>query len=614
MTRKGYLQGSKSSAQAVADLISSYTVTSTSASRRRLSTGATTSVYPVTTAVSGMMCSSFTSCNPVNYNSCGNLLQSHYFTLCRSQVSGLVQGAQLGMASGEAPISLVTPNMQVVVTSSLVTSVGNSILTTPATASQAAYGSIQPKIIIGSAGLGGCQTSGGYVQLSVLQWGLNPFADSKSVKTPLLRFSSTSPATVKSAGLLKQSVESISYDLPGIPAYYIAMQFSSIQSFNFSASKSNTATSKSASNFTLPACTQYNGVKYIPCKSCNISTYTNYNVTYSCYDSTQLCPLSSVKVYSQDREYESMGVFISVSDDDDDDGEQGYERIEHERDKDDLRQTPSRFLLADDDNTAVSTSTSTSTYGMLLETVLGELSSVLSSNPFALNLAKSTTVLSLVGCLGGFIILMLIYLLRLDNNERLHKIYVRKERDAVARNLLETDLKNGGKGDLDASYQLHVRDISHEVKAEKSIVSTIRRQSVLLAGKSPRRQSTAIEVESGNIEESHYDINSSSHSNTAGNAARNYHKVTALIMEFLHRLFPGRTIFVEKNNIMKIMILNHDYCKMLAGSTLAETRTIRFLNLVCVVLVAIFIDTVFFGIYFPPESTCTVLADKVTYI
>ena len=56
LTRKGYLQGSKSASQAVANLISLYTVPSMSARSSKLSIpsvlGEATTAYPVSTAVS----------------------------------------------------------------------------------------------------------------------------------------------------------------------------------------------------------------------------------------------------------------------------------------------------------------------------------------------------------------------------------------------------------------------------------------------------------------------------------------------------------------------------------------------------------------------------------
>ena len=43
-------------------------------------------------------------------------------------------------------------------------------------------------------------------------------------------------------------------------------------------------------NFTLPACSTYNGKAYVSCNHCNVSSYTAMNVTYGCYDINNLCP------------------------------------------------------------------------------------------------------------------------------------------------------------------------------------------------------------------------------------------------------------------------------------------------------------------------------------
>ena len=90
------------------------------------------------------------------------------------------------------------------------------------------------------------------------------------------------------------------------------------------------------------------------------------------------------------------------------------------------------------------------------------------------------------------------------------------------------------------------------------------------------------------------------------------YEVTTIVTEFLHKLFPGRTIFTKEKNILEIIFLNHDYFRMFVGSELAQTRVIRFLNVVAVVLVCIFVDTIFFGIFFPSTSTCTLMTTKVT--
>ena len=40
----------------------------------------------------------------------------------------------------------------------------------------------------------------------------------------------------------------------------------------------------------LPQCMSYDGAQYVPCRGCRLSSLTAVNVTYACYDVTQLCP------------------------------------------------------------------------------------------------------------------------------------------------------------------------------------------------------------------------------------------------------------------------------------------------------------------------------------
>ena len=144
-------------ARLIVDLISVFSSNSSSISGRRL--GQLIGSYPVTTAV-----------------------------------SGLIQGVQLGMASGEEAISLVSSNVQVAVSSVLITSTGSSTFVTPATASESVYGAIQPRITIGPGGLSTCSFTSGYAQLSVLRWAINPYPASTAVKSPLLRIAVASHA------------------------------------------------------------------------------------------------------------------------------------------------------------------------------------------------------------------------------------------------------------------------------------------------------------------------------------------------------------------------------------------------------------------------------------
>jgi hypothetical protein len=109
--------------------------------------------------------------------------------------------------------------------------------------------------------------------------------------------------------------------------------------------------------------------------------------------------------------------------------------------------------VVDSDTKTAATATTASTFGVLLDSLVAELASVLSSNPFALNLGESTAILSFMGSLVGFILIALVFLLRLDHNERIQKIYVKKEQCVLAAKLLEEDMKSGGKGDLGESFK-----------------------------------------------------------------------------------------------------------------------------------------------------------------
>ena len=572
LSRKGYLEGSIATAQTLAELISAYTLKNTSATASQSS--AYTSTYPVTRAV-----------------------------------SALIQGVQLGMASGEVPVTLVSPNVQVAVSSALITKSGNSAFESPGTASQLAYGAIQPKITLGPVGLSTCSFKGGYAQLSVLRWISNPYTASTAVKSPLLRITVASQAAaITTSTTVTNQVQGnkVVFALPGVPAYYIALQFSSKQQFNFSAISSNTtATTRGKSNFTLPACTLYNGNAYVSCKGCNISSYTDFNVTYGCYDISQLCPSTTIKRSLKYSDHESTGNLIEETDEDED------QELGEPADAEYWTNRQERNLGPIDDD-ASTPSVSGSTYGVLLQSIGAELSNVLSSNPFKLNVAESIVVLTFVGCLGGFIILMLIYLLRLDDDEQLYKIYVKRGADAAARKSLEDDLKNGGKGDLSSTFTEYLNTQNKELKSRRSIIRVLHRSPI--GGtykKGVKDQYNSMKGEDPSTTDDDDDQSHSHGDLFSSNKNVGQHATSAVVTEFASNLFPSGSIFKKKWNTVNSIFVHHNYFAMFAGSKLNQSRTIRFLHLVALVLTSIFVDTVFFGIYFPGNSTCSLMTDKV---
>ena len=121
------------------------------------------------------------------------------------------------------------------------------------------------------------------------------------------------------------------------------------------------------------------------------------------------------------------------------------------------------------------------------------------------------------------------------------------------------------------------------------------------------------EVEDDDDDEDGEGIESESNSSTNidGNEYGRQFTSTVIVEQFLHKLFPGRSIFTKKRNVLEIISVHHDYFSMAGGSTLNQSRTIRFLLLVSSVLSSIFTDTIFFGIYFPGDSKCTSMITQV---
>jgi hypothetical protein len=296
------------------------------------------------------------------------------------------------MAPGQTPLILASTNTQMAVSNLLISGLSNAVIYTPSTAAQSFYGAIPPKLSLGPTGLSSCYNSAtGYVGLSLLQWGINPYADSQSIRAPLVRFSTQSVeitgtvnTTTTTSSLAR--LDKLLNQLPGVPVYTISLQFSVTQDFNFTTEINGLK----KSNFTLPICTVYNGVRYVACSGCNVSSYTNHNVTYSCFDITQLCPSSLIRV-GRNLDGTEDGSDININ-------SIGLRNLDMVKD----------------------TSEEISTYGVLLERLENELSSTLSSNPFALDLSEAVAILSFMGGLVGFIVLSLFMFRRMDNHEKVH--------------------------------------------------------------------------------------------------------------------------------------------------------------------------------------------------
>lgn len=528
-------------------------------------------------------------------------------------------GVELGMAYGETPATFVTPHMQLSVASSLISNTNNLAISTPRKHSGSDE-SPPSKLILGPGGLNGCPYVDSYAQISALEWSSNPYRKSQAISSPLFRLSTKAQpkdALVTTRLLTQASLkDSVNFPFDKTPAYTITLQFTAVQNFNFTAPKSIAGKLQSKSNFTIPACTLYNGSAYVPCGGCNISSYTNHYVTYGCFEITQLCRKEAVKSRKLIGGRGQGGGPIYEGTD-----EAGHEEEEHGSSEESVESTLMRSLAA-----ATSEFDTASTYGMLVQSVAAELSDVLSSNPFALDPQKSIVVLTFMGCLSGGIVLIILYLMGLDRTDSLHKNYVQRENDAAARKHLEYDLKHGGKGDLGDSYQQYSNEFISDKHAKTSLMSSIRRtktklivnhsrvtdisdpEKALAEAKAHFANITGSNLKYADVEEPGSDDDDNS--DIVETDDENI--IASVVTEFLYKLFPGKSLF-ENNSVVGTVYTYHGYFCMFAGSELTKTRAIRFLNIVALILTVVFADTIFFGIFFPSNTPCTVHRDKVIH-
>lgn len=347
-----------------------------------------------------------------------------------------------------------------------------------------------------------------------------------------------------------QRNEAIFY-LKGIPAYTITLQFSSVIDFNFSATNHTTFNrttgypNRGNSNYSLPACTVYDGVTYVPCKGCGISSYTNYNVTYSCFDITQLCqPASATSTATShatsSRRLSSATSSASSSRRLSRNDNNGNNNHNNNGNGNKYHKEYTEFTMQEDSIVLEEIKTSEEElstpliYGSLFKSVGSVFESVLSQNPFTS--AVSPFVLIFVGCLSGFIILTIVYLLRLDSYENTIRIYLKHESDVLAKRRLMADIRNGNKGDLGEAYRTHrhaLKDDNHTYYNNKSnkdnglfnimqksminilsTVQTVRTRSSDTTANSSRRESYMTAASSRRGSESMYVPNSTYGSNS----------------------------------------------------------------------------------------------------
>jgi len=511
-------------------------------------------------------------------------------------LSGIVSGVQQGMVGGQPAKPLVSNGIRVAIQHPLVTGLANASLAPPSTAAEAAYGTVQPKVAMPGAGLGGCGIPGGYTQLSINQFGVNPYAGSSGVKSPVMSMSTSHPHHLagSSRRLDLQThythvEDTLDVTMGGPPKFFISVQFAAKRNFNFTALNMNNR----RANVTLPACTFHNGVAYQPCTDCNVSSYTDYNVTFACYDLAMLCPPGSSLHTRRLLERGEMADQARAA-------EAGF--------LNDL--STGRALQTYDDDVSKNPQgqgLTAAAFAALLAAILAEIAAVISSNPFAnFNPAQNVAILTFEASLIFTILAGVYIFLKWDTWDHNFHLYLKEEKKSYVRRLLSEDIAKGGDGrsflleakkiELEKAFTLRnvIQEISDMFKPPVKSIPKNTADSVLMN----EFNSPTVTTEKDEIVEEPDPVKT----------VITRHEMSALLSDFFDMVTPPDTLLRGDGGMFRTwgnaMLLNHSYSAMFTGVSLLNTRTCRWLTLCRGVLINIFVDTLFFMLLQPGPSTC----------
>ena len=502
-----------------------------------------------------------------------------------SAIKNIGSGLASTLSAGQRPMDVVTDGVKISVHNDLLTDIYGTDLAVPASDAEAAYGVTQPKISLNKA-LGGCDFgSSGYAQFSVVGMNRNPNGEqnssSKSLNSPLLTFAATSVSGSRRMLNAYENTEVTADERYNDSfAYALTFQFAQRKRFNYTAlelARTDTLGLIQFDNSSLPECTFFDSERgsYVPCSGCNISSFTDYNVTYWCYDGSQLCSAGS-----------------------------GGRRLQNRR------------LAGDDDLSQQETETSASTYGALLAALAAELKNTLSFNPFAFDFSKAIPIVAFVASFAMTVMLGALYFIKWDTWERQKRVYLSE----MKKKYLASAMSGHENPDPRMTAKLKKNGLATKASALAAAAykgvggsfDKLRR----LAGDA-KVPPTAQPAAQSAAAKSHGYIASMDDGallrDGKEGSKEDASKIQHLLKELFSTVLPGEDLMSEPSAyriFMSAVFRNHDLTSMFAGPSQVDTRAMRWLAVVRAVLVNMFVDTIFFGIFFPSDATCTLFFTK----
>ena len=534
------------------------------------------------------------------------------------------------MVDGQDPQFIVSENAQYVFRRDLVSEIVNTVIEAPSTEDGAAFNTASSGIQLLGPAVEACNNGQGYVGLSLMQWGNNPFTQSNG-------------STVGSAQIkLDNFGSNNSYAGPtnrSTIAYYIINQFNVPQDFNFSISLAD-ALIMHIPNFTFPQCTLFDGESYVPCRGCSVSSYTNYNVTFACTDPFQLC--GGRKAGRRLHDYAHLSQ---------------WER-------------PQRYLQnGDDDATnSVMTGSNTVQYAALFEAIGSQISNVLSRNPFAVDWAKASAIVTFVSLMLFGLCAGYVFFAHWDKIDRGFLVYAKNETDKARIKLrhaymlkmqLQDQKVNSSSSEREAAVMkarkmfrisentYHILQEAFEKEHEarinlrKKLNGSLSRLSHrfgfgdLPAGsfktttddtgagggraKLSRAQSKSeklFDMFSEEQSERHLEYNAVFEDEGEDSVeTKDELYVANVVADFLISVMPEGSVSQGKQRYMGLlnrMLKEHDYTAMFYDPSLKYPRSLRWLNVCMQLLINLFVDTIFFGMFYPDTGLCEQHTTKTT--
>jgi hypothetical protein len=472
-------------------------------------------------------------------------------------LGSIVSGIGVTLVEGQESVTVATANIRIAVEYKAISEYVNMSIVPPATDADTIYGTPQPALIPSLLALDTCGNAG-YVQSSVVQWGLNPHPNSLSLASPLMQVSLFGQG---------RSLANGSSFVSSNPAYFIVIQFSHKLALNM------TANSDPFLNRTLPECSYHDGIAYVSCDYCNISSYTGSNVTYVCYDAAVLC--SSVSTVNR----RSLLTDSAATD----------FLVE--------RRGLSNGLTASDGGFA--------TYGMVVTAVGAEITGVLSVNPFVVDLSKAKGVLIFLSTLVFLILCGVIVFSKWDANDHNKFEYIQSERLRLQREMVDRKRMQ---------RQVHARAKREAAFNMAKFYTAVTSAFKFQVQQVPAPVITAVSKESRDIQYSKavdaeliMDCDDTESVFTGTDHIDMEQSKTAAVTDFFGTAIPART-FLDHGHLFarycESLVRFHPYICMVSLPSCMTTRTMRWLSVFRGILINLFVDTLFFGIFFPSNQTC----------